>query len=656
MKKIIILVLFMFVLYACEEPSLSVDSISLNQDQQWEVTYSDGSKEILDIESGIVKGVYLDENDFLVIEYQDGQELTLTQQWSYHLVSFKTAANELYKVQFVLDGEDAEPVQDPYKVGHTFIEWDQPFTDIRSSVDIYAIFEANKYTVKVDNHVDEVYELTVEYGDTVNLTSVSNSGYILEGIYTDENFRNRFEPDTPITRSLTLYYRWIPVDMQYTQELFEEVLRLFQNRHYKNLTEEQFYRAAVFGLISALEDPYTSYMTPDELERFSQRLGEDFVGVGITVENVNDNVIVRKVWSESPAEATGMRPGDRITHIDGVNVENYSYLDTITILLGEEGSTVELGVARVNILETLFFTMTRTRIPNPSVEHETMMIDDQIIGYLKINTFGPQTFGLMVDAIDSLEAEDIDGLMIDLRNNGGGQLNAVLNMLNVFLVEGDLPMFSVRQILHGQPVDYDYTATGTEVKPYDIVVIINGQSASASEVFAAGMQEKGGYTIIGEESFGKGSMQTSVSLSNGSTINVSIGQWFTPTGQWIHRGEGDLDGVIPDIVVEQNPNFNAYTMFLAEGQTMEFDMVSAQIANLQTILSIYGYDVRTDGYFDSETETAVMDLQSALDIEVNGVVDANLVSYLNIFLIEYITNPENDYQLREALEYFRNND
>ncbi len=654
MKKMILMIVFIFLLSACETPSVTVESISMNQEQRWEVLYSDGSKDILDSESGIVKSVYLDDDDYLVVEYQDGHTMTLNQQWSYHLVSFKTAANELYKVQFVFDGDDAEAVTPPTKTGHTFIEWDQTLTNIRSSIEVLAIFEANEYTITIHNQVEERYTVTAKHGERLSLSSVDNPGYILEGIYLDENFNNRFNQEEPITRGLSLYYRWIPLNMQYTQELFEEVMDLFINRHYKNITQEAFYRAALFGLINALEDPYTSYMTPEELERHSQRLGEDFVGVGITVENLNDNVIIRKVWSNSPAESAGLRPGDRITHIDGVNVENYTYLDTIGVLLGEEGSVVEIGVVRVGVMETLFFTMTRTRIPNPSVEYEIYEVDNQTIGYLKINSFGGQTYSLMVSALADLEnTHNIEGLMIDLRDNGGGYLNAVLNMLDVFLVEGDLPMFSVRQMSGGRSYSFDYNATGTTLKPYDIVVIINGQSASASEVFAAGMQEKGGYTIIGEQSFGKGSMQTSAQLSNGSTINVSIGQWFTPTGLWVHRGEGDLDGVVPDIIVEQNPNFRAYTMFLSEGHTFAYDMVSAQVANLQTILTMYGYQIRTDGYFDEATEDAVIDLQTALEMEPNGIVDEILVSYLNSFLIDYITNPENDHQLREALEYFK---
>ncbi len=653
MKKLSVLLLLVFVLWSCGTPSSTIESIALNEDHRWEVTYSDGRKELLDIQSGIVENVYLNEDDYIVIEYQDGESQTLDIQWKYHTVSFKTGPNELYRVQFVLDGDAAEGIAPPSKSGHTFLEWDKDLSEISASIEVYAVFEANEYTITIHTEVDDPLTVKVEHGETVNLPTVTKEGYVLENIYTDETFKNVFDKNTGVTQSLSLHYRWIPETMQYSQALFEEVMELFRNRHYKNLTQEEFYRAAMFGLINALEDPYTSYMTPDEMERFSQRLGEDFVGVGITVENINDNVVVRKVWSGSPAENAGIRPGDRITHIDGVNVENYSYLDTVIVLLGEENTTVEIGVARVNIMDTLFFTMTRTRIPNPSVEYEVFNVDDQVIGYLKINSFGAQTYNLMGSALEDLEDnEHIEGLIIDLRDNGGGFLTAVLNMLDTFLIEGELPMFSTRSISGGTAYDFDYNATGTSLKPYDIVVMINGQSASASEVFAAGMQEKGGYTIIGETSFGKGSMQTSVTLSNGSSINVSIGQWFTPTGQWVHRGEGDLDGVEPDIYVEQNPYFRAYVMFLQEDETLEFDEVSSQIANLQTILTMYGYDVRTDGYFDLVTENAVKDLQESLDLDITGVVDNTLIAYINEFLINFITNPENDEQLSAALSYF----
>ena len=442
-------------------------------------------------------------------------------------------------------------------------------------------------------------------------------------------------------------------DGSYNQELFEEVFEKLLDNHYKDLSEEQLYEAALRGLFGAIEDPYTRYLTKEEAQQHREGLGEEFVGVGITIENIDDNVVVRKVWSDSPAEAAGMQPGDRITHVDGTDYRQKSYVETVTDLLGEEGTTVEIGVARGGVEETIFFTMERERIPNPTVVYDVHEIDGKTIGYLEINTFGGQTAGLVEDALEHFEDEmSIEGLIIDLRDNSGGYLNAVNNILDMFLPAGDKPMFTIEQWIGGEPVGFDYDATGEETKPYDIVTIVNEYSASASEVFAAAMIEKGGYDVYGMPTFGKGTMQVPHDLMNEGVIHISEGRWLTPDGHWINRGDGDYEHVSPTVEVAQNPYFKAYSVYLRDDETLEYDTVSTRTANAQTILNALGYDVRDDGYFDEETENAVTDFQTEHDLETNGKIDHDTAAKLNELYHEYRTSLKYDEQFQAALAHF----
>ncbi len=646
----------LFALAACDNGVARVTSIYVNEDNQWEVLYSDDRREVLDIDSLNVVGIEPNDDGYLVLRYADGGTQTLSIRNEHHRVIFKNAQGGIHEVQFVYAGTDANmDIDPPERQGYTFDGWNISPTNVQEDVVVEPTWEINHYTVSFVTNTDESLDpVSRRYNQTITPPTIEKEGYALEGVYTDPDFENRHHRTDRVQGDMTLYYRWVPEGMHYNEEIFEEVFDMFLRWHIRGVSEEDLYKHAIYGLFDALKDPYTSYMTPQDLESWRQSLGEEFVGVGITVENINEDVIVRKVWTDSPAEQAGMRAGDRITHIDGENIEDLTYLQTLMHLMGEENSDVELGVDRPGVPETLFFAMTRARIPNPSVEYEIMDVEGKPIGYLKINTFGSQTASLMNSAINDMQYNgNIEGLIVDLRYNSGGYLNAVRNMLDAFLPAGELPMFSTETFMDGEWHTTEYNATGTAIKPYDIVVVINEYSASASEVFAAGMQEKGGYTIIGMPSLGKGTMQGSFTLDNGSTVNLTFGKWLTPEGNWVHKGEGDMDGVQPDILVEPDENFSLFNIFLRSGETLVYDTVSMHTANAQGILNIMGYDVRTDGYFDLGTKDAIEAVQEAYELDVTGEIDGSTAAVLSGVLIDYFRDVDNDTQLQAALDHFR---
>ena len=440
----------------------------------------------------------------------------------------------------------------------------------------------------------------------------------------------------------------------YDQETFSEVFDHLLDNHYKQLDEDALWEGAIQGVIDSLDDPYTRYLDAAEFAAFQDSLGESYTGIGVLVENIDDTVVIRQVFENSPAERAGILPGDTVTHVDGEDFREKTYFDTVSVITGPEGTDVEIGGQRSGLADTLYLTMTRARIDNPSVVVDTFEQNGQTIGYIEVSSFGAQTFFLFNSYLATLEVEsDIDALVIDLRNNGGGYLSTVNNMLNMFLTSDGLPMFQIEQFENGERTLEEYYADNMNQKEYPIVTLVNEFSASASEVFAAGMIEAGGYDVLGMPTFGKGTMQVPESLSstNGDELQASVGRWLTPEGNWINADGGDFTSVNPTILVEQNPFFDQFSIYLAPGETLEFDQVSLKIENAQGILSALGYDLRTDGYFDAHTETIVETYQAANNLPVTGIIDADTAASLSADLFTYKQNPVNDVQLQAAIDH-----
>ncbi len=590
------------------------------------------------------------EDDRLVVTHTDGSSIEIDVRFTYRTVNFKDAVGALHYKQLVPHGEDAYEIEPPTKTGHDFLGWDVDLEDITKNLVVKPLFEAISYTVDFITGMEpEPDPIEVTHGDILEIPALEKEGHVLEGIYKDEGLNKPYREGEPVTSDMTLHFHWIELKTTvYDEELLKEVMNLLLNWHYKGVGEETLYEGALRGMIRALDDPYTTYMTPEEAERFSEGLGEDFVGIGVAVENVDDNVVVRKVWSDSPAEEAGLLPGDVVTHVDGEDVRPFSFTDTLLKLLGEEGTSVEVGVSRTAVPETLFFTMVRTRIPNPSAEYEVVHLDDKTVGYLKINSFGSATPGIVEGALDHFEDEiGIDGLIIDVRNNSGGYLHAVRRIADMFLPAGDLPLFYAE--IYEYPAQW---ASGTETKPYDILTLINGGSASASEVLAGALMEKGGYDALGTPTFGKGTIQGGVTLSTGSTLNLTYARWLTPEANWIHEGEGDYDHIAPTIHMEQNPLLRAHSIFLPDGEALVFDTVGIHNENAQRILKALGHDVRTDGYYGECTVEAVETYQDEKGLPVTGEIDSTTAKSMNEAYLAYRTDRANDTQFQKALEYF----
>ena len=305
---------------------------------------------------------------------------------------------------------------------------------------------------------------------------------------------------------------------------------------YKEVDEDAMMEGAYKGLVAGLNDPYSSYMTAEEYETWVATATGEYSGVGITFTQDEDgNFVVVSVTDDSPAADAGIREGDIIKTVDG---QEYSDLDVIgNAIRGEEGYEIEITYIRDG--EEKSVTMTREKITQHSVEHRML---DGNIGYISISSFIETTGEDFSQALKELEEDGAQGLVLDLRDNGGGLVDACVQVADEFLDEGVVVYVEDRD---GNRTDYDAKDGKTDLKT---VVLVNENSASASEILAAALQDNG-FEIVGQTTYGKGVIQSTAQLEDGSALKLTIMQYFSPDGNAINE-----KGVTPDHQVANEEN------------------------------------------------------------------------------------------------------
>lgn len=297
-------------------------------------------------------------------------------------------------------------------------------------------------------------------------------------------------------------------------------------------------RGALRGMLDALGDVQTSYMDPDQYQQASSRYEGEYEGIGVWVDANLEYLTVISTMPGSPAEDAGLQPGDEIIAVDGEDVTGIDGNIVVHRVLGPEGSTVQLSIRREGVLEPLDFVIERARIIIPSVVSE--MLDDGI-AYVKINIFGDDTSGDFHDALEELIGNDPTGLILDLRGNPGGLLTASVEVASEFIDGG---IILTERYGDGRE-DVHEADKGGLASDIPVVVLIDAGTASGSEIVAAAIQEYGRGLLVGETSFGKGSVQNWIELSDDAgAIRVTVAHWYTPDDHQI----GDV-GLIPDIEV-----------------------------------------------------------------------------------------------------------
>jgi carboxyl-terminal processing protease len=306
------------------------------------------------------------------------------------------------------------------------------------------------------------------------------------------------------------------------------------------LTELQFMRAALHGMMVSLGDPYTGYLDPDLARQWDVDLSGEYEGIGAWVDTSAEFLTIISPMPGSPAEAAGLMAGDQVIAIDGDDMTGIGGDIVIKRVLGPAGSKVVLTINRDNVDEPFDVTIIRERIVIPNVTYE--MLDDKI-AYLRLITFSDSAHLDLAEALEELLAEDPDGLILDIRGNGGGFLHSAVNITSEFIEDGVL-LYEV----YGNGTRDIHEARSSEGLATEIplVVLINEGSASASEILAGAVQDYERGTLVGTTSFGKGSVQLPITLQNNQgTARITIAKWLTPNENHIQ----DI-GLEPDVFVE----------------------------------------------------------------------------------------------------------
>ncbi len=323
-------------------------------------------------------------------------------------------------------------------------------------------------------------------------------------------------------------------------KVFTEALSYVESNYVEEVEPDKVIQGAIRGMLKTL-DPHSSYMPPDVYREMQVETEGRFGGLGIEITMRDDVLTVVSPIEGTPAFRAGIQPGDQIIKVDGESTKEMSLVDAVKKLRGPEGSAVTISIFRQGFTEPKDFTISRAVIQIKSVRW-TKLQDD--IGYVKLRSFHKTTEEELEEALQDLGEQHIKMLILDLRNNPGGLLEQAIAVSNVFLEGGKLIVYTKGR-LPNQNMKGFSKSDGFHVS-YPMAVIINGGSASASEIVAGSLQDLHRATIVGTQSFGKGSVQTIIPLSDGSGLRLTTAKYYTPGG-----GEINGKGITPDIVIEK---------------------------------------------------------------------------------------------------------
>jgi len=347
--------------------------------------------------------------------------------------------------------------------------------------------------------------------------------------------------------------------------LFWEVWQIIQSEYYGDLpNQDELTYGAIRGAVSTLDDPYTAFVEPQAAAVMREDHSGSFEGIGALVTMKDGVLSIVSVYKDRPAEKAGLRGGDVITQVDDRAIENMSIYEAISLIRGPAGTSVHLKVLREGE-EPLEVDVVRAKIDIELVESE--MLDDGI-GYVRLAQFDNTATAKLADAIEGLLAQNPKGLILDLRSNPGGLLNESVLTAGLFLPRDTKVV--IERFKDGSENPYAPTPDDPIAPDIPLVVLVDVGSASASEIVAGALQDYGRAVLIGDKTFGKGSVQLLHELSDGSELRVTIARWFTPKGRAIH-GEGlDPDIVVTvtqeDIDADRDPQLDRAVQYLLTGK------------------------------------------------------------------------------------------
>jgi len=319
-------------------------------------------------------------------------------------------------------------------------------------------------------------------------------------------------------------------DMQDSVKQFTRVLSVVEHNYADSVdTDKAIYDGAIPGMLHVL-DPHSNFFDPKQYALFREEQEGKYYGVGMIVAQKDNQTVVQSPFVNSPAYKAGIRPGDIILKVDGKSCTGLTTTEVADMLKGAKGTPVHISLGREGWEQPIEVTVVRDEIPRPGVEYSTMIKPN--IGYVRVVTFNETTDSDLSDALKQLDVSKLDGLIIDLRGNGGGLLNQAVGMADMFLDKGELV---VSHRGRASTEHSYYAVRGNQGIAVPLVVLVNGQSASASEIVSGAIQDHDRGLIVGETSFGKGLVQTQYPISEDTALLLTTARYYTPSGRLIQR-------------------------------------------------------------------------------------------------------------------------
>lgn len=334
-------------------------------------------------------------------------------------------------------------------------------------------------------------------------------------------------------------------DMTIFWDVWKTILEKYVDRN--KLDTKKMIEGAASGLVQSLEDPYSEFYNASSTSYLNQELLGEFYGVGMEIDKRDGFLIVLTPLPDTPASRAGLMPFDKILKIDDKDTSNLTPLEAAKLIRGPEGTEVKLLIYRSSWDKAKLFTLKREKIVIPSLKWQML---DKNIGYLRIYNFNQPLFNSFYQTALKIALNKPQGLILDLRNNPGGYLEAVVDVAGWFLRKGEVIL---KEDFGNEEVKIYRSSGPGLLRDIKMVVLINEGTASAAEILAGALRDNLGVQLIGEKSFGKGSVQELVSLKEGNTLKITIARWLTPNGTLIEN-----NGLDPDIEVKNEESLSAY--------------------------------------------------------------------------------------------------
>ena len=326
------------------------------------------------------------------------------------------------------------------------------------------------------------------------------------------------------------------------------------NNYYKEVDKDKLVESAINGMVSSVGDEYTSYSDKDVTDNFNEAVNGKYMGIGALIMKSENDLVIYKVFEDSPSYKAGLKDGDIILKLDDKDTKDMSVNDIASIVKNDGNKEVKLLVKRGE--ENLDITIVKDMVELPVVSGKVINHNDKKIGYISLSIFSSVASEQFNKELVKLEKEGISGLVIDVRGNSGGYLTTVTDIVSYFLKKGDI-IYKL-EVNDKVTVRKDKTK---ESRDYPVAVLIDKNSASASEILASSIKESYNGYVVGTNSYGKGTVQQTLVLSDGSMIKYTIEKWLTPLGNWINE-----EGVVPTNYVELSSEYLNNPVFENDNQ------------------------------------------------------------------------------------------